>query len=77
MKKISGTPQTPLKKTILGGKRPKWAVSPRRVCATVLKFCMGSCVTEKITFQSEKNRDPPPYPPHYEILGGEKIENWS
>ena len=30
------------KKTILGGQKQKWAVSPRRVCATVLKFCMGS-----------------------------------
>ena len=24
-----GTPPTPLKKPILGGKKPKWAVSPR------------------------------------------------
>ena len=39
---ISGTPPTPLKKPILGGQKPKWAVSPRRVCATVLKFCRGS-----------------------------------
>ena len=35
-------PPTPLKKPILGGQTPKWAVSSRRVCATVLEFCMGS-----------------------------------
>ena len=27
---------------ILVGQKPKWAVSPRRVCVTVLKFCRGS-----------------------------------
>ena len=31
----------PLKKPILGGQKPKWAVSPRKVCATVLEFCMS------------------------------------
>ena len=41
-KKISGTPPSPPKKPILGGQKPKWAVSPRRVCATVLKFCGSS-----------------------------------
>ena len=41
-KKISGTPPSPPKKPILGGQKPKWAVSPRRVCVTVLKFYRGS-----------------------------------
>ena len=41
-KQILGTPPTPLKKPILGGQKPKWAVSHRRVCTTVLEFCMGS-----------------------------------
>ena len=41
-KKILGTPNSPLKKPIWGGQKPKWAVSPRRVYVTVLKFCMGS-----------------------------------
>jgi len=27
---------------ILGAQKPKWAVSPRRVCGTVLKFYMGA-----------------------------------
>ena len=40
--KISGTPPTPLKKPILGGQKPKWAVSSKRVCVTVLKFYRGS-----------------------------------
>jgi len=33
---------SPLKKPILGRQEPKWAVSPRTVCVTVLKFCRGS-----------------------------------
>ena len=33
---------SPLKKPILGGQKPKWAVSPRTVFVTVLKFCRGS-----------------------------------
>ena len=42
-KKFRGPPLAPPpKKPILGGKKPKWAVSPRRVCATVLKFYRGS-----------------------------------
>ena len=43
-KKYSGTPLAPPppKKMLLGGQKPKLAVSPRRVCATVLEFCMGS-----------------------------------
>ena len=41
-KKKSGTPPSPLKKPIWAGQKLKWAVSPRRVCATVLKFCRGS-----------------------------------
>ena len=40
--KNSGTPPSPPKKPILGGQKPKWAVSPRRISATVLKFCRGS-----------------------------------
>ena len=31
-----------LKKPILGGQKPKWAVSPRRVCVTVVRFYRGS-----------------------------------
>ena len=34
-KKIRGPP-------LPTGQKPKWAVSPRRVCATVLEICMGS-----------------------------------
>ena len=41
-KKISGTPLSPLKKPILGGQKPKWAVLPRRGCRRILIFCMGS-----------------------------------
>ena len=41
-RKNLGTPPTPLKKPILGRQKPKWAVSPRRVFATVLGFYMGS-----------------------------------
>ena len=41
-KKDFWDPPSPPKKPILGGKKPKWAVSPRRVCATVLKFYRGS-----------------------------------
>ena len=42
-KKISGTLPSPPKKADFGRKTPpKWAVSPRRVCATVLKFYSGS-----------------------------------
>ena len=37
-----GAPPSPPKKPILGGQKPKWAISPKRVCATVLKFCRGS-----------------------------------
>ena len=37
-----GTPPSTPKKLILGGQKPKWAVSPRRVCAKVLKFYMVS-----------------------------------
>ena len=35
-KKISGTSPTPLKWPIFGERKPKWAISARRVCATVL-----------------------------------------
>ena len=40
--RIPRTPPSPPKKPILGGKNPKCVVSPRRVCATVLKFYRGS-----------------------------------
>ena len=50
-KKISGTPPTPLKRPILGEQKPKWAVSPTRVCATVLKFYMGFLLTKIIRIQ--------------------------
>jgi hypothetical protein len=55
-KKISGTPPTPLKRPILGEQKPKWAVSPRRVCATVLKFYMGFLLTKIIRFQCGVSR---------------------
>jgi hypothetical protein len=53
-KKISGTPPTPLKRPILGEQKPKWAVSSRRVCATVLKFFMCFLLTKIIGFQGRK-----------------------
>ena len=37
-----GDSPTPLNKPILGEHKPKWAVSPRKVCVTVLKFYRGS-----------------------------------
>ena len=37
-----GNPPTPLKKPVLGGQKPKWAVSPRRVYVTVLRLYRGS-----------------------------------
>ena len=40
--KFRGPPPAPPKKPILGGQKTKWAVSPRRVCATVLELSMGS-----------------------------------
>ena len=70
--KKSGTPPGPSKKPILGGQKPKWEVSPRRVCATVLKFCKGSKVTKILGFQLKKKFGEPPSPLQKLILGGQK-----
>ena len=55
---------------------PKWAVSPRRVCATVLKFYMGSKLTKILGFQWKKNFGDPPNPPKKSILGGQ-MPKWA
>ena len=54
-----------------------WGVKKLKNCRRNLNFCMWSWITDRITFQSKKKLRHPPYPPHYEILGGEKIENLS
>ena len=65
------------KNLILAGKGPKWAVSPRRVYATALKFWNGLLSYWKNNIPIRKQIETPLTPPHYEISGGEKIENWS
>ena len=41
-KNFGDPPSPPQKKPIWGEQTPKWAVSRRRVCATVLEFSMRS-----------------------------------
>ena len=65
-KKKFGPPPTPLKRPILGEQKPKWAVSPRRVCATVLKFYMGFLLTKIIISGTS------PTPLKWPILGEQK-----
>ena len=66
--KFWGPPQKP----ILGGQKPKWAISPRRVCSTVLKFCMGSQVTKILGIQRKRYLGNPPYTPINPILTGKR-----
>ena len=52
--KISGTPYpspSPPNNPILGGQKPKWAISPRRVCGTGMKGRRGLQVTKIIVIQ--------------------------
>jgi hypothetical protein len=53
-KKFQGPPTpppSPPNNPILGGQKPKWAISPRRVCGTGMKGRRGLQVTKIIVIQ--------------------------